>query len=1801
MAIDPYSHRVETLIANDDPATQQSDMDAVTSLLQGLPPDDLARVTQNTLQGLSIDDKSELFSRFAKRLSAEQLVAVARGLNADPGQPADLEDTRPLADIGDLANAVNTFSDPDKRLRFQALSQQRRVMEPAPERPRVSSGDAAIDARQAFIESKLTPDKRDNRMWHYKLFMQKPELMAQPIINAHYREFGVGALRLDGRTHVSNVVGLATGARLKPDVDLADPARAQGRMRAENLFEPRDDNGTSQFLTDKIVDLGGNNPSVEILPMAIGIPDAEHGGVLKSVLFKVALADGSGSRIVDMKGRDYASLGDFRRNNTLPVEGVSMVIPAGGRPELDAAGNVKLGVVDAREEGNFEALRRVTHADTVAMGAGLAGLAWVTAGQIGWVAAGTSGTMMAQGAMTGATAYSIVAGSSTLADDLRHGENFDPTENPRPALNAASTLLGGASLLRMGTLGIAEELAQQSNRAFSRALMYDLQGQASLADAHMARAVTLAQRAEGPLNVGKSVFTRKVDLGLTAAHAGVLAPTGHSLWNNWDQLSSTERLSHGLNLTLGTVGVVSSGMRLMKDRVPAAAPAETLPPPRTPSALPTTSGPVPHFSSANASGSVLIKPIELVLGGGEQFRQFGSTGHPTRTPIPEGQIRVATWFKAGDVPNEVKSAYASLLRQRHPTMSTEEALGSLEDKHLLVITQGVHNGPQELLGGATLQTDFRGHRTLSFGDIDTHMSVRRDGGGERLQKGDAYLTATMREGIESEVAAAALEGATRFTDARRVLWSTTHAGAQVGFDQLSKDPAFAGAHRSYSVLRSNATALVEATPENKRTPGQTQALAQATERERLRALSDLTALPNGAREVGYEFPINRPLTPVERVYKVTSPDSYLGRFNAALNPVGRAVDFGKYLQQRFAKPETLRTWPAREGTGERTAMMYPPGTMSQAQAYEQAQRVIDANKTLPGSPYATASVGEVAEQLDKLYVVRVTETSFDGAGQPIPKLVGGGSVKPRWGGTDANGRWLNAELPPDAAYLSHVFGAKGGGPQATEASKDVAQRLHASELDFYTRWPGAQAMYARLNVPVVDSRFTPEAPALLLAADKATLARLPNPVRAAVISARQQPTLEAQAKSLGEALAEIERVDFQTTFTASQKLYASVAGRDGKFAPDAASTLLKADPAAVDGLPPPIRDAVAAARALPAARQSGELQTSLGGIELAKTPMLGLPDGVLKLSYRQPIEVSQNWASNWIDSAWKWTNGTLRGRPTQPEEIQTFPKQGATQGVDRRAVLHPPGTLNAEQLHEQAHLVREMNNVLPNSPYARITTQQLADKLKELYVVQIRDQSGKLLGGAALEPSWKGPTGDGRWLDSSVPPNTTYLSHVFGNRGAGEQATLAAQRAAGTMLTSGNLAFYTRWQGAQALYSKLNTNTVDVRFTPLAPDILLSAGPNVVAKLPADVREAVTTARALPVAQQRPHLREWLDGLNASDYQAKLPNGVLRVSYLQPIEPETGPYRTLVGGAREAYHNFVAPAARNMTLAAGRVNEAVNPFGGPEGIQPGPVRQTLRDSYNVARDLRDTGFKYVGGTLAAANVAQLLAGQAVVHENDDRATAPFNALPGSSSYSIHFPWTSTTLSTWHSGPAWRGIIGASDSPGMPMARVGPAPGDPSGPSSATAVVPARANLGELGLGLQIGNNELAWRGTGVLRFANTAFNLRGDLPLDQGSAKGFSMLTSLTPVQPSLTTGLYVGAGGVVDRDMQLILGPALQLQRLNWSAASKASYLFADDHGHVGGKVGSSQGYFLTLNPAHGLPEPQWHKPQTPTREQRP
>jgi hypothetical protein len=530
----------------------------------------------------------------------------------------------------------------------------------------------------------------------------------------------------------------------------------------------------------------------------------------------------------------------------------------------------------------------------------------------------------------------------------------------------------------------------------------------------------------------------------------------------------------------------------------------------------------------------------------------------------------------------------------------------------------------------------------------------------------------------------------------------------------------------------------------------------------------------------------------------------------------------------------------------------------------------------------------------------------------------------------------------------------------------------------------------------------------------------------------------------------------------------------------------------------------------------------------------------------------------------------------------------------------------------------------PGSHFINADIDAVKAELNGLYLMRVHEQGADgqsiVVGGAALEPNWSGAGGTGKWAGAGDPvaKRTAYLSNVYSAKaGAGSQVTQAAADLA-DRLKADHLAFYTRWTGAQKMYLKLrsdpkampNLKPSFARFTDEAGDVLTSGN----AQLPPEVQQLLSD-----VGDNQPALQYALshDAVpDPVDLAAKMPDGSLSVRFQQDFKRKKTGLLGVASNAKDVTVKFAENVGSNVPppvkakLSSGaavaktgitgvynggkgviiKTKDFVIPFGNKSGVEPSSIRLAYQ---NVAGLVTNYGGKLVvagAGMILSTSAAQAATGQAKILENDDSTIRPFNGPSGSKSWSIYFPWTGTMLSVW---TVWLKARGpAFLTPGgtiQPTLRTGASPTDPTGPTSITGVAAGRFALRELGFGIRwFGHNDgFSATSSGQLRLGTIIANLRGDVPLGSGGARGVSILASLSVMMPSLSTTVYAGQGGLTVRNYLFTLAGNAQTSPLS-NAQRLAAYETYGDRVSIGSKNASNGGgLFLTTNPAYGKPDP--------------
>jgi len=340
------------------------------------------------------------------------------------------------------------------------------------------ANEQALLARQQLVSSTLNTD--------YRLFMDRTQVMAQPLINQHYVQYGAMPMQMTGSTHIGNEVAFAFGWQPNAAPSGNTPAANAHTRRNQDLFTNlnSDQKMARDATVGKIVELGGDKVRVTVLPVVYAL-DGEQGGIVKTALFKVERDTGP-AKYVDEQGREYKDLDDFYANNMLPVEHVNLAMPKDGKFTLDANGNVELLIGDARTETDLQTFRREHHVDEVVGYIGIAAGLALTFGSGG--ALGAAGLALAYGGMALATGYNVALSVQSLHDQASHGQSLNPltSEVARgDIINLAASALGARSL---GSMARASLLSRQAARASllgrdARATELTLRAQASQASA----------------------------------------------------------------------------------------------------------------------------------------------------------------------------------------------------------------------------------------------------------------------------------------------------------------------------------------------------------------------------------------------------------------------------------------------------------------------------------------------------------------------------------------------------------------------------------------------------------------------------------------------------------------------------------------------------------------------------------------------------------------------------------------------------------------------------------------------------------------------------------------------------------------------------------------------------------------------------------------------------------------------------------------------------------------------------------------------------------------------------------------------------------------------------------------------------------------------------------------------------------------------------------------------------------------------------------------------------------------------
>ncbi|MCT9117828.1 LWXIA domain-containing protein [Cupriavidus gilardii] len=374
------------------------------------------------------------------------------------------------------------------------------------------------------LTATLTPEEREDPAALYELFVSEPRAMAQGVINQHYVDYGGRPYEMAGRTHARNMAGLALG--IPPEVQLAGDADAQMEtLRKQDVFAGIDDDYADMLdvVADQLIEQGGEHARVTLLPVVYA---SRERGIVRTMLFKVETDQGP--RFVDEAGRAYDDLKDYRENNTLPAADAVLAMPRDGEFTVDSKGNIELEIGDARIESGWESFRRKTHLDTIAAGVG------IVAGVVLVVGSGGALAPVAMAAAGAATAYGVGTSAASIADQISHGQSWNPDKNPQMLIDGLN-ILAAALGVRAGVAGVS------AARSGQRALVAESRGLTDEASQLALRTQALQQQA-----------TRSGRQAL-AVGAGTYGYTAYSAVSNWENMTPGERATTRTQLLLGGV------------------------------------------------------------------------------------------------------------------------------------------------------------------------------------------------------------------------------------------------------------------------------------------------------------------------------------------------------------------------------------------------------------------------------------------------------------------------------------------------------------------------------------------------------------------------------------------------------------------------------------------------------------------------------------------------------------------------------------------------------------------------------------------------------------------------------------------------------------------------------------------------------------------------------------------------------------------------------------------------------------------------------------------------------------------------------------------------------------------------------------------------------------------------------------------------------------------------------------------------------------------------------------------------
>ena len=544
----------EQQVVNDALAWQQSNRQLQMAESQqhaGQTVDDIAGLRERTTDRLRESVKSRAnwhqLGREHQVKLAEQDVVAKQALHTQwQRQNPGLADSTQAKSYQDLAASQSELANAKSNLQAGAVP-------------------TSQAQNKAFIAGKLQAGQENNPQALVRLFNDDPAAMTQHIFNAYYAQGGAQPVQAQGRTQIGNEVGFALGWQPSIALDPNAPANNLQLRQSQNLFAGL--GGEQQKMLDKvsgkIADIGGDQAQITVVPVVYGIDDPKHGGIVKTAIFKVAQADGRGDKYVDEMGREYTSLDDYRHNNTLPADGVKLVMPEDGNLSLDSHGNVKLFVGDARVESNWEKVEHNPWVQWGVAGVGVAAGVVLTVGSLGTLAVPGALLATASVALVGASAYSATTSGHNLYNEAQHGGSINPFTNRQARLdwlNLGSSVVALPTLGATGRAAVAGANLMRTERVAASASRLGGNASTTAKGASLeAKAASLQARA--PAWQAQQAKWAPIGDKLSAptALSGAVAMEENTryTYDNWSQMSDTEKRQQGLNLALNLVDIGS--------------------------------------------------------------------------------------------------------------------------------------------------------------------------------------------------------------------------------------------------------------------------------------------------------------------------------------------------------------------------------------------------------------------------------------------------------------------------------------------------------------------------------------------------------------------------------------------------------------------------------------------------------------------------------------------------------------------------------------------------------------------------------------------------------------------------------------------------------------------------------------------------------------------------------------------------------------------------------------------------------------------------------------------------------------------------------------------------------------------------------------------------------------------------------------------------------------------------------------------------------------------------------------------